>query len=122
MRRIETDVGCKIKMEEKFIIVSGKDRLCLAKGVDAVHKVIKEGDKSNKGGSSSQRSKSRSPDRNRVGTRMGRSEYQRSNPSPRNSSQFQQRLGRQEKIMEDNVREDLQQLSRGASQGRIYRL
>lgn len=28
---------------EMLVIVSGKDRLCLSKGVDAVHKVIKEG-------------------------------------------------------------------------------
>ncbi|MCD7446908.1 hypothetical protein HAX54_018879 [Datura stramonium] len=38
INQIEKDVGCKIKMEEKFIIVSGKDRLILRKGVDAVHK------------------------------------------------------------------------------------
>ncbi|KAF8393948.1 hypothetical protein HHK36_020150 [Tetracentron sinense] len=34
---IEKAVGCKIKMEEKFIIVNGKDRLCLTKCVDVVH-------------------------------------------------------------------------------------
>nr|DAD38307.1 TPA_asm: hypothetical protein HUJ06_008948 [Nelumbo nucifera] len=42
IQKIENDVGCRIKMEEKFVIVSGKDKLCLVKGVDAVHKVIKE--------------------------------------------------------------------------------
>ncbi|KAL0329544.1 UNVERIFIED_CONTAM: hypothetical protein Sradi_4941100, partial [Sesamum radiatum] len=42
VNKIENDIGCKIKIEEKFIIVSGKDRLILKKGVDAVHK-IKEG-------------------------------------------------------------------------------
>ncbi|PIA38045.1 hypothetical protein AQUCO_02900113v1 [Aquilegia coerulea] len=120
IKNIETDIGCKIKMEEKFIIVSGKDRLCLAKGVDAVHKVIKEVEKGNKGGSSSQTSRSRSPDGNHISSRMGRSESQRSNLSPRNSAQFQHRFGRQEKVVEDHVREDLQQLTRGASQARAY--
>ncbi|KAF8404330.1 hypothetical protein HHK36_009213 [Tetracentron sinense] len=33
---IEKAVGCKIKMEETFIIVIGKDRLCLTKCVDVV--------------------------------------------------------------------------------------
>ncbi|KAL5713899.1 hypothetical protein ACHQM5_015933 [Ranunculus cassubicifolius] len=120
IKRIENDAGCKIKMEEKFLIVSGKDRLCLGKGVNAVHKMIKEGDKSNKGGSSSQFSRSRSPDGNRVSSRTGRSDSQRSIPSPRNSSQFQPRFGRHEKVVEDHVREDLQQLARGASQARAY--
>ncbi|KAJ4957071.1 hypothetical protein NE237_013854 [Protea cynaroides] len=115
IQKIEKDVGCKIKMEEKFIIVSGKDRLCLAKGVDAVHKVIKEEGK-RKGSSSSQRIRSRSPEESPVGSRMGRSESQRSFSSPRNASQFQQKIGRPEKFVEDRVREDLRLLSRGSPQ------
>ncbi|KAF8394697.1 hypothetical protein HHK36_020914 [Tetracentron sinense] len=116
IHKIEKDAGCKIKMEEKFIIVSGKDRLCLVKGVDAVHRVIKEEDKK-KGSSSSHMTRSRSPEGSPIGSRLGRSESQRSLPSPRNATMFQQRFGR-EKVVEDRVREDLQQLSRGSPQGR----
>ncbi|KAF8387676.1 hypothetical protein HHK36_026330 [Tetracentron sinense] len=118
IQKIEKDVGCKIKMEEKFIIVSGKDRLCLAKGVDAVRKVIKEEGKK-KGSSSSYMTRSRSPEGSPIGSRMGRSESQRSLPSPRNVSTFQQTFGRQEKVVEDRVHEDLQQLSRGSPQARV---
>ncbi|KAK9281437.1 hypothetical protein L1049_004339 [Liquidambar formosana] len=117
IHKIEKDVGCKIKMEEKFIIVSGKDRLVLAKGVDAVHKVIKE-EGTKKGSSSSHMTRSRSPERSPVVSRFGRPESQRSVPSPQNASQFHQRFGRQEKVVEDRVREDLQKLSRGSPQAR----
>ncbi|KAG8663615.1 uncharacterized protein LOC110613428 isoform X3 [Manihot esculenta] len=120
IQRIENDIGCKIKMEEKFIIVSGKDRLILAKGVDAVHKVIK-GEVDQKGSSSSQRSRSRSPERSPVGSRLRRSESQRSYAGhPRDTSQYQQRFGRQDKNVEDRVREDLQKFSRGSPQARAY--
>uniref|UniRef100_M4CIP9 CCHC-type domain-containing protein n=1 Tax=Brassica campestris TaxID=3711 RepID=M4CIP9_BRACM len=44
VERIESETGCKIKMDDKFIIVSGKDRLILRKGLDAVHKVREEGE------------------------------------------------------------------------------
>ncbi|XWS46538.1 hypothetical protein CRYUN_Cryun14cG0076300 [Craigia yunnanensis] len=57
IQKIEKDIGCKIKMDEKFIIVSGKDRLVLKKGVDAVHRVK---DENQRGSSSSQRNRSRS--------------------------------------------------------------
>lgn len=118
IQRIEKEIGCKIKMEEKFIIVSGKDRLILAKGVDAVHKVIKgEGDQ--KGSSSSHRSRSRSLERSPVGSRLRRFESQKSYSShPRDTPQYQPRFGRQDKIMEDHVREDLQKFSRSSPQGR----
>ncbi|KAD3068718.1 hypothetical protein R6Q59_017259 [Mikania micrantha] len=103
--RIEKDIGCKIKVEEKFIIVSGKDRLILAKGVDAVHKIKNEGDK--KVGSSSNTTRSRSPEgRSPVSSRMGRSDSQRSNPSPRNSSRYNSRF----------MHDDLQKLPRGSPQ------
>ncbi|XP_073263763.1 uncharacterized protein [Populus alba] len=112
IQRIEKDNGCKIKMEEKFIIVSGKDRLILAKGVDAVHKVIKgEGDQ--KGSSSSHKSRSRSPERSPVGSRLRRSDSQRGHPH--DTSQYHQRFGRQDKIMEDH-RGDLHKFSRGSPQ------
>ncbi|XP_057482902.1 uncharacterized protein LOC130769692 isoform X2 [Actinidia eriantha] len=114
IQKIEKDIGCKIKVEEKFIIVSGKDRLILSKGVDAVHKVKAEGEKK---GSSSHTSRSRSPERRSpVSSRFGRSDSQRSLPSPRNPSQFQPRFGRQDKVVEDRVHEDLQKLARGSPQ------
>ncbi|GFZ19318.1 zinc knuckle (CCHC-type) family protein [Actinidia rufa] len=115
-RKFEKDIGCKIKVEDKFIIVSGKDRLILSKGVDAVHKVKAEGEKK---GSSSHTSRSRSPERRSpVSSRFGRSDSQRSLPSPRNPSQFQPRFGRQDKVVEDRVHEDLQKLARGSPQAR----
>ncbi|KAJ4829243.1 hypothetical protein Tsubulata_016569 [Turnera subulata] len=118
IQRIEKDIGCKIKMDEKFIIVSGKDRLILAKGVDAVHKVIKgEGDQ--KGSSGSHRSRSRSPQRSPVGSRFRRTESQRSYPShPRDTQQYQQRFGRQDRMLEDRVHENMQKFSRNSPQGR----
>ncbi|KAL1832984.1 hypothetical protein DCAR_0103023 [Daucus carota subsp. sativus] len=109
---IEKDIGCKIKVEEKFIIVSGKDRLILAKGVDAVHKVKEEGNK--KDSSSSHVARSKSPERSPVATRFTRSDSQRSNHSPQTASLFQQRFGKQEKAVEDDVREDLKKLSRSS--------
>ncbi|XP_057964166.1 uncharacterized protein LOC131155208 isoform X2 [Malania oleifera] len=115
IHKIEKDIGCKIKIEEKFIIVSGKDRLILAKGVDAVHKVIKE-EGNKRGSSSSHAARSRSSERSPVGSRLGRSEPLRPFSSPQNTSQFQQRSSRHEKAVEDRVREDLHKLSRGSPQ------
>ncbi|XP_022757825.1 uncharacterized protein LOC111304982 isoform X2 [Durio zibethinus] len=114
IQRIEKDIGCKIKMDEKFIIVSGKDRLILKKGVDAVHRIKDEGDQ--RGSSSSHMSRSRSPDRSPVGSRLRRPESQRAHSGPHNSSHFQQRFGRQDKAVEDRVREDLRKISRGSPQ------
>lgn len=139
--RIETEIGCKIKMDEKFIIVSGKDRLVLRKGVDAVHKVIKE-ESNERGSPGSHRGRSpgshagrspgshagrspgthtgrsRSPDRSPFGARFSRSGSLRSNPSPRNASQFHNRFGRQDRCVEDRIRADLQKPSRNSPQGR----
>ncbi|WCJ22349.1 Zinc knuckle (CCHC-type) family protein [Euphorbia peplus] len=115
IQRIEKDIGCKIKMEEKFIIVSGRDRLILAKGVDAVHKVIK-GDGDQKGSSSFRRSRSRSPERSPVGSRLRRSDSQRSHSGhPRDAMPYQPRFGRQ-KSVEDRVRGDPQKFARGSPQ------
>ena len=117
VQKIEKDIGCKIKMDEKFIIVSGKDRLILVKGVDAVHKMIKEeGDQ--KGFSSSRMSRSRSPERSPVGSRSQRSDIRRSHSGPTNASQFQPRFSRQEKAVENRIRDDLQKYPRGSVQGR----
>ncbi|KAK7337540.1 hypothetical protein VNO77_18121 [Canavalia gladiata] len=114
--KIERDIGCKIKMDEKFIIVSGKDRLILTKGVDAVHKIREDGDQ--RGSSSSQMTRSKSPERSPVNSRFQRSEPQRAHSGPRNTSQFQQRFGRQERAVEDRVREDIQKFARGSPQAR----
>uniref|UniRef100_M1A0S4 Nucleic acid binding protein n=3 Tax=Solanum tuberosum TaxID=4113 RepID=M1A0S4_SOLTU len=117
INQIEKDVGCKIKMEEKFIIVSGKDRLILRKGVDAVHKIKEDADK--KGPSSSQVSRSRSPERRSpVSARMARSDSQRSNHSPQSASQLHHRYGRQEKVVDDRGHDDFHKIARGSSQGR----
>lgn len=117
IQKIEKDTGCKIKMDEKFLIVSGKDRLILAKGIDAVHEMIKE-DGDQKGSSSSHVSRSRSPARSPVGERSRQSQSQRSHHGPPSASHFQQRFNRQEKVVEDRVRDDLKKLSRGSPQGR----
>jgi hypothetical protein len=112
-------------MDEKFIIVSGKDRLVLSKGVDAVHKIREEGEQ--KGSSSSHMNRSRSPpphrsrspppQRSPVNARFQRSEPQRSNSAPRNTPRFPQRFGRQE-AADDRVREDTQKFARDSPQGR----
>ncbi|KAL9239149.1 hypothetical protein vseg_013498 [Gypsophila vaccaria] len=113
IKKIEKDIGCKIRMDEKFIIVSGKDRLVLRKGVDAVHKVKEEGNDKDSLGSYAGRS--RSSERSPIGnnSRFSRSEPQRSNPSPRNTSQFP-RFGRQKSLEER--RDDLQKPSRNSPQ------
>lgn len=102
-------------MDEKFIMVSGKDRLILKKGVDAVHRVKDEGDQ--RGSSSFHKSRSRSPDQSPVGARLRRPASQRVHSGPHNSPHFQ-RFGRQDKAVEDAVREDLRKFSRGSPQGR----
>ncbi|CAJ2631895.1 uncharacterized protein LOC123891092 isoform X2 [Trifolium pratense] len=122
--KIERDIGCKIKMDEKFIIVSGKDRLVLSKGVDAVHKIREEGEQ--KGSSSSHMNRSRSPPSHRsrspppqrspVNARFQRSEPQRSHSAPRNTPPFPQRFGRQERAVDDRVREDTQKFARDSPQ------
>ncbi|XP_022998433.1 uncharacterized protein LOC111493068 [Cucurbita maxima] len=115
VQKIEKDIGCKIKMDEKFIIVSGKDRLILVKGVDVVLKMIKEeGDQ--KGFSSSLMSRSRSPERSPVSSRSQRSDIRRSHSGPTNASQFQSRFSRQEKAVENRIRDDLQKYPRGSVQ------
>ncbi|KAL8539749.1 hypothetical protein ACS0TY_001385 [Phlomoides rotata] len=125
VNKIEKDIGCRIKIEEKFIIVSGKDRLVLRKGVDAVHRIKEEGENKggrkyleegdHKGSSSSPISQSRSFERRSpVTSRLGRSGSQKSYPSPHNAAHIPHRYGRQEKVVEDRVREDLQKLSSGS--------
>lgn len=117
IHKIERDIGCKFKMDEKFIIVSGKDRLILAKGVDAVRKVIEEGG-DHRGSSSSHVARSRSPERSPVGSRFPRSDSLRSHSGPRGAPLFQQRFHRQDKLVEDRIRDNLPKFSRDSSQGR----
>lgn len=116
--QIEKDVGCKIRMDEKFLFVSGRDRLILAKGVDAVHKVIQEGDKDKrKGSASSHRSRSKSPDGNSGGPYLRHAESLRSYNSPRDTSGFQSRNFNHDRIVEDPIRQD-QQKFKGSPHGR----
>lgn len=82
-----------------------------------MRKVIDEGNK--KDGSSSHAARSKSPERSPVGTRFTCSDSQRSNNSSQATSLFQQRFGKQEKVVEDDVREDLKRLSRSSPKGRV---
>lgn len=111
MQKIEKDIGCKLRLEEKFLIVSGKDRLILAKGVDAVHKMIKDGG-DQRGPSGTHTSRSRSPVCSPVGDRFRRSDSLRSNRGPPSASQFQPRFNKQERVSEDRIREDLQRFNK----------
>ncbi|XP_012569657.1 uncharacterized protein [Cicer arietinum] len=117
--KIERDIGCKIKMDEKFIIVSSKDRLVLSKGVDAVHKIREEAEQKGSTSSHVDRNRSRSPERSPVNARFQRSEPQRSHSAPRNTPQFPQRFGRQERAVEDRVREDAQKFARDSPQAYV---
>ncbi|XP_058077955.1 uncharacterized protein LOC131226206 [Magnolia sinica] len=119
IHRIEKEAGCKFRMEEKFIIISAKDDSSLTKGVDAVHKVIQDEEKAKAAGSSaSHRTRSRSPDRSPVGPQLRRSESQRSHShhSPRKPPQVQPKAFKQERVIEDHLREDLKQMSRRSPQ------
>lgn len=117
INRIEKDAGCKIKMDEKFIIVSGKDNSCLTKGLDAVHKVIQDEGKT-QDSSTSHRARSRSPDRSPAGPQLRRSESHRSNPSPRKAPHVQPKFTKSDRVVEDRLREDLKHMSRRSPQGR----
>ncbi|XP_010938221.1 uncharacterized protein [Elaeis guineensis] len=114
--QIERDIGCKIKMDEKFLIVSGKDRLILAKGVDSVHKVIQEDKGQRRSPTSSDRMRSRSPDEALRGSDLRRSESQRSHSSPRNMTRLQNRAFNKDRHVQDRVHEHPQKFFRGFSQ------
>ncbi|XP_074587912.1 uncharacterized protein LOC141843774 [Curcuma longa] len=114
INQIEMDVGCKIKMDEKFLFVSGKDRLIVAKGVDAVHKIIQDGKDRQRSPSSSNRNESRSPHGSPKSTHLRRSESQRSHSSPRSASRFPSRSINQERPAEEHVRQDPHKISRGS--------
>ncbi|KAD6120210.1 hypothetical protein E3N88_11481 [Mikania micrantha] len=117
VKQVEKDVGCKIKIEKNFIIVSGKDGRTLSKGVDAVHKIKNEGSKSGELNPILGESNSRSP-KGRIHdvSKKEPTDSQRSNHSPRNPSDYDQRSGRQDKVIKEHVREEFQKHLRRSPQ------
>ncbi|KAI3805897.1 hypothetical protein L1987_21785 [Smallanthus sonchifolius] len=121
VKKLEKDIGCKIKVEEKFIIVSGKDGHTLSKGVDAVHKIKNEGGKTSESNSNRDEFNSRSPKgRISVVSIIGPTDSQRSNPSPRNPSNHDQRSGRQDKVIKEYARDEFHKHPRRSPQARAY--
>ncbi|KAK1317738.1 hypothetical protein QJS10_CPA05g00178 [Acorus calamus] len=118
--RKSADFFERVAARDKHIRALFTERLILAKGVDAVHKVIHEEDRDRQRcSSSSRRTRSRSPAEAPVGSQFRRSESQRSRdsrPSPRDSQRFQSKNFNQEKVVEGHLREDLQHMSRGHPQ------
>ncbi|KQK03620.1 uncharacterized protein LOC100842738 [Brachypodium distachyon] len=112
--QIEKNVGCKIRMDEKFLFVSGKDRLVLAKGVDAVHKLIQES-KGKHSSSSPKRDRSRSPVRNSADFRL-RHPDSRWSHSPRNASHSQSRGPHNERPLVGRLRDDMPKYPKGSPQ------
>lgn len=112
--QIEKDVGCKIRMDEKFLFVSGKDRLVLAKGVDAVHKLIQES-KGKHSSSSPKRDRSRSPVRNSADFRPRTSESQWSH-SPRNVPRSQSKGHYNERPLDGRLHDDIPKYPKGSPQ------
>uniref|UniRef100_A0ACD5VH76 Uncharacterized protein n=1 Tax=Avena sativa TaxID=4498 RepID=A0ACD5VH76_AVESA len=112
--QIEKDVGCKIRMDEKFLFVSGKDRLVLAKGVDAVHKLIQES-KGKHNSSSPKRDRSRSPVRNSADFRPRTSDSQWSH-SPRNVPRSQSKGHYNERPLDGRLRDDIPKYPKGSPQ------
>lgn len=112
--QIEKDVGCKIRIDEKFLFVSGKDRLVLAKGVDAVHKLIQES-KGKHSSSSPKRDRSRSPVRNSADLRPRTSESQWSH-SPRNVPRSQSKGHYNERPLDGRLRDDIPKYPKGSPQ------
>ncbi|XP_068660339.1 uncharacterized protein [Aristolochia californica] len=105
--KIEKENDCKIKMDEKFIIVSSRNQLSMTKGVDAVHQVIND---EKMKGSDSRNGRSRSPEGSPGGSHFRRLESQRSHSSPRRAAA--PKVGKQEKYVEDQLREDLHKMPR----------
>ncbi|RCV24129.1 hypothetical protein SETIT_5G059900v2 [Setaria italica] len=134
--QIEKDVGCKIRMDEKFLFVSGKDRLILAKGVDAVHKIIQES-KGKYSQSSPKRDRSRSPVRNTTEFRPRHSDSHQSHSprisdsrrscsprisdsrrsrSPRNASRSQSKGYYNERHLDGRLHDSMPKFSKGSPQ------
>ncbi|KAL8142644.1 hypothetical protein V2J09_015676 [Rumex salicifolius] len=117
IENIEKEVGCRIKMDEKFLFVHGKDGTILAKGVDAVHKIIQEGD--GKGSPGSHRARSRSPEWNSAGSKFTRLDSELSHLSPRNASESRQRFGRQDSNIGGRLHEEFRRPSRNSPQAYV---
>ncbi|KAG9457794.1 hypothetical protein H6P81_002302 [Aristolochia fimbriata] len=113
--KIEKENDCKIKMDEKFIIVSSKNQLSMTKGVDAVHEVISN---EKMKGSDSRNGRSRSPEGSPGVPQLRRSESQRSHSSPRRAAG--PKVGKQEKYVEDRMREDSHKMPRRSPPARAY--
>uniref|UniRef100_A0A0E0JGF9 CCHC-type domain-containing protein n=2 Tax=Oryza punctata TaxID=4537 RepID=A0A0E0JGF9_ORYPU len=112
--QIEKDVGCKIRMDEKFLFVSGKDRLILAKGVDAVHKIIQEG-KGKNTSSSPKRDRSRSPVRTTTDIRPRHTDSRWSH-SPRSAPRSQSKGYYNERPLDGRSHDDMPKYSKGSPQ------
>lgn len=127
--QIEKDVGCKIRMDEKFLFVSGKDRLILAKGIDAVHKIIQDG-KGKHSPSSPKRGRSRSPVRNTTEFRPRHSDSHHSHSprnsdsqrsrSPRNASRSQSKGYYTERHLDGHLHDNMSKFSKGSPQAQAY--
>ncbi|KAG8045565.1 hypothetical protein GUJ93_ZPchr0008g12937 [Zizania palustris] len=126
--QIEKDVGCKIRMDEKFLFVSGKDRLVLTKGVDAVHKIIQEGKGKNSSRSpkwdrsrspvrttSPKRDHSRSPVRTTTEIRSKHTDSRWSH-SPRSASRSQSKGYYSERPLDGRSRDDMPKFLKGSPQ------
>lgn len=117
-------------MDEKFLFVSGKDRLILAKGVDAVHKIIQEG-KGKHSPSSPKLGRSRSPVRNTTEFRPRHSDSHRSHSprnsdsqrshSPRNASRSQSKGYYNGRHLDGRLHNNMPRFSKGSPQGRALR-
>ncbi len=117
--QIEKDVGCKIKMDEKFLFVSGKDRLILAKGVDAVHKIIQEG-KGKNTSSSPKRDRLRSPVRTTSDIRPRHTDSRWSH-SPRSAPRSQSKGYYNERPLDGRSHDDMPKFSKESPQGRVLK-
>ncbi|CAM8924765.1 unnamed protein product [Rhodiola kirilowii] len=104
---IEKEIGCKLRLDEKFLFVSSKDGLILAKGVDAVHKLIND-DSSRNEVSNFMSPRSKFPDTSATDSRIPQYESKKSFPSPRNASQSHPKYSGHEKAVKDRAREDPQ--------------
>uniref|UniRef100_A0A7N0TTG4 CCHC-type domain-containing protein n=1 Tax=Kalanchoe fedtschenkoi TaxID=63787 RepID=A0A7N0TTG4_KALFE len=107
MTDIEMEIGCKLRLDEKFLFVSGKDRLILAKGVDAVHRLIND-DVSKIKSSNCTSPRAKSPDTSPADSRIPHSDSCKTFSRPRNVSQPQLRFSKHDKAVKDCVRDEPQ--------------
>lgn len=98
-------------MDDKFLFVSGKDRLIMVKGVDAVHEVIQTKQDRESDTSSSLKKVPR-PTNETSSSKIRRPE------SDRNGKRIQHKSNRHERNVGDKYLEDTSKLSRGSPQGR----